>query len=42
MSDTILAIDTSIDYCSVAIHKKKVIYALSEHCEKNILLKYYQ
>lgn len=39
MSDTILAIDTSIDYCSVAIHKKKVIYALSEHCEKKHTIK---
>ncbi|AYN24742.1 tRNA (adenosine(37)-N6)-threonylcarbamoyltransferase complex dimerization subunit type 1 TsaB [Buchnera aphidicola] len=34
MSDIILAIDTSIDYCSVAIYKKKIIYSLSENCKK--------
>ncbi|AHG60060.1 tRNA (adenosine(37)-N6)-threonylcarbamoyltransferase complex dimerization subunit type 1 TsaB [Buchnera aphidicola] len=34
MSNIILAIDTSIDYCSVAIYKKQHIYFLSEKCKK--------
>lgn len=34
MSNTILAIDTSMKYCSVAIYKKKYIYSLSEKSEK--------
>ncbi|WP_284443017.1 tRNA (adenosine(37)-N6)-threonylcarbamoyltransferase complex dimerization subunit type 1 TsaB [Buchnera aphidicola] len=34
MSNIILAIDSSIDCCSVAIYKKKHIYSLSEKCEK--------
>lgn len=33
MSETILAIDTSMDYCSVAVYKKK-IYSISEKCKK--------
>ena len=34
MSDTILAIDTSMDYCSVAVYKTKKIYSISEKCKK--------
>ncbi|WP_295164409.1 tRNA (adenosine(37)-N6)-threonylcarbamoyltransferase complex dimerization subunit type 1 TsaB [uncultured Buchnera sp.] len=39
MSDIILAIDTSIDCCSVAIYKKKMIYSLSENCKKEHTIK---
>ncbi|AAM67869.1 tRNA (adenosine(37)-N6)-threonylcarbamoyltransferase complex dimerization subunit type 1 TsaB [Buchnera aphidicola] len=39
MSDIILAIDTSIDHCSVAVYKKKVIYSLSENCKKEHTIK---
>ncbi|QCI20462.1 tRNA (adenosine(37)-N6)-threonylcarbamoyltransferase complex dimerization subunit type 1 TsaB [Buchnera aphidicola (Brachycaudus cardui)] len=34
MSNIILAIDTSINYCSVAIYKKNNVYFISEKCEK--------
>ncbi|QIQ41349.1 MAG: tRNA (adenosine(37)-N6)-threonylcarbamoyltransferase complex dimerization subunit type 1 TsaB [Buchnera aphidicola (Aphis urticata)] len=38
MSNTILAIDTSMNYCSVAIYKKK-IYSLSDYCNKEHTIK---
>lgn len=34
MANIILAIDTSMKYCSVAIYKKKHIYSISEKSEK--------
>ncbi|QNS02008.1 MAG: tRNA (adenosine(37)-N6)-threonylcarbamoyltransferase complex dimerization subunit type 1 TsaB [Buchnera aphidicola (Pentalonia nigronervosa)] len=34
MNSVILAIDTALDYCSVAIYKKKCIYSLSENVQK--------
>ncbi|QCI17720.1 tRNA (adenosine(37)-N6)-threonylcarbamoyltransferase complex dimerization subunit type 1 TsaB [Buchnera aphidicola (Acyrthosiphon lactucae)] len=34
MSNIILAIDSSINCCSIAIYKNKYIYSLSEKCEK--------
>lgn len=34
MSDIVLAIDTSINYCSVAIYKKKYLFSLSKKSEK--------
>jgi len=34
MSKIILAIDSSIDCCSVAVYKNKYIYSLSEKCKK--------
>ncbi|QFQ32498.1 tRNA (adenosine(37)-N6)-threonylcarbamoyltransferase complex dimerization subunit type 1 TsaB [Buchnera aphidicola (Aphis fabae)] len=39
MSNIILAIDTSINYCSVAIYKKKNIYTLSDKCNKEHTIK---
>ena len=39
MSNIILAIDTSINCCSVAIYKKKLIYSLAENCKKEHTLK---
>ena len=34
MPNTILTLDTSIDFCSIAIYKKNSIYSLSEPCKK--------
>ncbi|ANZ22536.1 tRNA threonylcarbamoyladenosine biosynthesis protein TsaB [Buchnera aphidicola (Diuraphis noxia)] len=34
MSNTILALDTSVEFCSIAIYKKKRVYSLSEQCNK--------
>jgi tRNA threonylcarbamoyladenosine biosynthesis protein TsaB len=39
MSNIILAIDTSMDYCSVAIYKNKCIYSLSEICKQKHTIK---
>ncbi|QCI17145.1 tRNA (adenosine(37)-N6)-threonylcarbamoyltransferase complex dimerization subunit type 1 TsaB [Buchnera aphidicola (Aphis helianthi)] len=39
MSNIILAIDTSINYCSVAIYKKQKIYALSDNCNQEHTIK---
>ncbi|WP_367681735.1 hypothetical protein [Buchnera aphidicola] len=41
MSDTILAIDTSMDYCSVAVYKKKKYIQYQKNVKKNILKKFY-
>ncbi|QFQ32152.1 tRNA (adenosine(37)-N6)-threonylcarbamoyltransferase complex dimerization subunit type 1 TsaB [Buchnera aphidicola] len=38
MSNIILAIDTSMNYCSVAVYKKK-IYSLSDYCNKEHTIK---
>jgi len=41
MSNIILAIDTSMNYCSVAIYKKKTYMYYQISVIKNILKKYY-
>lgn len=42
MSNIILAIDTAVNYCSVAIYKKKKYIPYLNNVLKNTVLKYYQ
>jgi len=39
MSNIILAVDSSMDCCSVALYKKKYIHSLSEKCKKKHTIK---